>query len=91
MNHIAGLVFAAFFVWCGAWCLRPLVTALAQRLAGGARRAPAADELAALRGELLDAVHQVRHDMDELAERVDFTERLLARQREPAPLAPPRT
>ncbi|HEX4574040.1 MAG TPA: hypothetical protein VH158_02845 [Gemmatimonadales bacterium] len=82
--------FAAFVLLCGAWCLRPLVAALAQRVAGGAKSTAAADEVAALRAELLDEVHQVRHEVSELAERVDFTERLLAKQRAPEPLAPPR-
>ncbi|HEX4602346.1 MAG TPA: hypothetical protein VH116_13200 [Gemmatimonadales bacterium] len=82
--------FAAFAVLCTAWCLRPLVTALAQRLGAGSTGTVEADDVAALRAELLDEVHHVRHELGELAERVDFTERLLAKQREPEALPPPR-
>jgi hypothetical protein len=39
--------------------------------------------------ELAAAVDALRHEVAELAERVDFTERLLARSREGERLAPP--
>jgi hypothetical protein len=39
--------------------------------------------------DVLAAVDEVRREVAELAERVDFTERLLAKQREPDKLAPP--
>ncbi|HEU5261050.1 MAG TPA: hypothetical protein VFU41_06435 [Gemmatimonadales bacterium] len=80
----------AFFVLGGSfWVLRPLVGALAERVAGEAGRVPSPDELAALRAELVEEVGHIRHEVGELAERVDFTERLLAKQREPERLAPP--
>jgi hypothetical protein len=79
------------FVFGGAfWVLRPLVAALAKRVAGETGRASAGDELTALRNDLLDEMRQVRHDVNELAERVDFTERLLAKQREAERLGPSR-
>lgn len=78
-----------FFFFGGAfWVLRPLVAALAKRVAGETGRASARDELTALRAELLDEMRQVRQDVNDLAERVDFTERLLAKQREPDRIAP---
>ncbi|HEX4574039.1 MAG TPA: hypothetical protein VH158_02840 [Gemmatimonadales bacterium] len=40
--------------------------------------------------ELVAAVEALRHEVAELAERVDFTERLLAKTREGERLAPPR-
>ena len=40
--------------------------------------------------EVLQAVEQLRREVAELAERVDFTERLLAKQHEGQKLAPPR-
>lgn len=43
-----------------------------------------------LRDELLQAVDDVRREVAELAERVDFTERLLAKQKEAERLGPPR-
>jgi hypothetical protein len=63
--------------------------AVARRIAGDTRRAPAPEELAALRAELGEELEQVRLQVGELAERVDFTERLLAKQREGQRLAPP--
>jgi len=75
-------VFAA-----GAWLLRPVVLAFSERLRGGR----AGDgEIRALRAEvqaLLDEHHRLRTDLGELAERVDFTERVLAAQRD-APRLP---
>ena len=64
--------------------------AVARRIAGDARRGPTPDELTALRAELGDELAQVRQQVGELAERVDFTERLLAKQRDGERLAPPR-
>jgi hypothetical protein len=40
--------------------------------------------------ELVAAVHALRQEVAELAERVDFTERLLKKPREGERLAPPR-
>jgi ubiquinone biosynthesis protein UbiJ len=58
--------------------LRPLAAALAKRIGGEAHasRPPEVDE--AVQTEL----HQLREEVDQLAERVDFAERLLAKQRE---------
>jgi hypothetical protein len=67
-----------------------LAGGVARRLAGDARRGPTPDELTALRVELGDELAQVRQQVGELAERVDFTERLLAKQKDGARLAPPR-
>jgi hypothetical protein len=90
MDALLGLL--AFFTIGGAlWLLRPLVAALAKRLAGEARRGSTPDELASLRGELLDHMQQVHQEVGELAERLDFTERLLAKQREGERLAPPQS
>jgi hypothetical protein len=40
--------------------------------------------------EVIAAVDELRREVAELAERVDFTERLLAKQRDGDKLAPPR-
>lgn len=58
--------------------------ALADRIRGGR-----ADAVKGLRDEVLGELQQVRGDVAELAERVDFAERLLAKEREAARLAPP--
>lgn len=59
--------------------LRPVATALARRIGGEAprRRNPDGDEA------VLEELQALRQDVEQLAERVDFTERLLAQQRDP--------
>jgi ubiquinone biosynthesis protein UbiJ len=71
---------AAFMFFGGAfWVLRPLAGAVAKRIAGEHRR-PAMEP--AERDEILNELHQVRQEVAELAERMDFAERLLAKPRE---------
>jgi hypothetical protein len=65
--------------------LTPLARALAKRLRG--RHEPPAD--AGLREEVLGELQRVRGELAELAERMDFAERLLAKERESERLAPP--
>ena len=70
----------------GFWVLRPLALALADRIRQ--RGAPLEDRHA--REQVLEELRDVRRELAELAERVDFAERLLAKQREAERLAPPR-
>jgi hypothetical protein len=56
----------------------PIGRGWADRIRG---RVPADPEAASQRAELLEAVDVLRREVAELAERVDFTERLLARGR----------
>lgn len=72
----------AMFVFLGGsfWVLRPVATAIAKRIAGEHRRAPEVDREE--RDEILTELQQVRHEVAELAERMDFAERLLAKPRE---------
>lgn len=80
---------AIFFVFGGGfWVLRPIAGAVARRIAGDAKRSPKAEQITALRAELLDELQQVRQEVGELAERLDFAERLLAKQREGDRLSP---
>ena len=74
-----------FFTWLVS--LSPLGKALAERVRHGpvAPAAPTAE-----REELLAAVDDLRREVAELAERVDFTERLLARQGPAGQLPPER-
>jgi len=69
--------------------LYPLFRALAERL----RPRPEAgkEELLGLREEVVQELQQMRREVAELGERMDFTERLLAKQREADRLAPPRS
>lgn len=76
-----------FFAWMIA--LSPLGKAMAERLRGG-RPDRGAGEGDARSERLLEVVDDLRREVAELAERVDFTERLLAKQREAERLGPPR-
>jgi len=69
-----------------AWLLTPLARALAERIRGRSAGAPA-EELQTLRDDVMQELQQVRHEVSDLSERVDFAERLLAKQRDPERLA----
>lgn len=75
-----------FFAWMIS--LSPLGKAFAERLRHGAQP-PAGVGTAEEQGELIDSVEQLRREVAELAERVDFTERLLGQQRGSERLGPP--
>lgn len=64
-----------FFAWMIA--LSPVGKAYAERLKGGSGNAGTAEDHA----ELVETVEQLRREVAELAERVDFTERLLGQQK----------
>jgi len=71
---------AAFMFFGGAfWVLRPVAAAVAKRIAGEHRR-PSMEP--AERDEILNELQSVRQELAELAERMDFAERLLAKQSE---------
>jgi predicted ArsR family transcriptional regulator len=73
---------AVFMLIGGAvYVVRPVAAAIAKRIAGEHRR-PEPDH--AETEELRTELQQVRQELGELAERVDFTERLLAQQRDAA-------
>jgi hypothetical protein len=65
-----------FFAWMIS--LSPVGKAYAERLRHGTAGAGGLD--AAARDQLVESVESLRQEVAELAERVDFTERLLARQ-----------
>jgi len=65
--------------------IRPVAAAIAKRIAGEHRR-PGMD--AAERDEILAELQQVREEVAELAERMDFAERLLAKQSDAGRLPP---
>jgi hypothetical protein len=69
------------------WVLRPVAAALAKRIAGEHRRPGMAKED---REDILAELQQVRQEISDLAERMDFAERLLAKPRDPGGSAPPR-
>jgi ubiquinone biosynthesis protein UbiJ len=77
---------AALMFFGGAfWVLRPIAGALAKRIGGEGPPAPKVEPDEAVLAEL----QRLRDDVSELAERLDFTERLLAKQRDAPRLASP--
>jgi len=70
----------------GFFILRPIAAALAKRIGGEVPppRDPELDDA------VLTELRQLREEMSALAERVDFTERIIAKQRDADRLAPPR-
>lgn len=67
----------------GGWLLNPIAKAFAERLRGG-RTADA--ELQALREDVVGELQQVRRELADLGERVDFAERMLAQRSGPEAL-----
>lgn len=78
--------------------ISPIGKAIAARILGRRPSDDFGEQLKELRGDVealragggLEELAQVRHEVAELAERLDFAERLLAKQRESERLAPPR-
>ncbi len=77
---------AVFLIFGGGfWVIRPVAAAIAKRIAGEHRR-PGIEP--AERDEILEELQRVREELTELAERMDFAERLLAKQSEGGRLPP---
>jgi hypothetical protein len=72
-----------FFAWMIA--LSPVGKAYADKLRGKTGQAGGAGD----HEEVLEALDQLRREVAELAERVDFTERLLGQQRDRERVGPP--
>ncbi|MGH7646294.1 MAG: hypothetical protein ACREMR_12005 [Gemmatimonadales bacterium] len=51
---------------------------------------PGPEQMAPVREELMEELQQMRQELTELSERVDFAECLLAKQKDAGQLAPPR-
>ena len=68
----------------GLWVLRPIAGALAKRIGGDVPPLPKAEPDEAVLAEL----QQLREDVNDLAERLDFAERLLAKQRDAQRIGP---
>lgn len=75
---------AGFFVWMLA--LSPVGKAYAEKIRGRSEDGPGSEQLE----QVLQAVEDVRREVAELSERVDFTERMLAQARERGAVEPPR-
>jgi len=73
----------------GCILLYPLIRALAERIRGRADSG-VRDELQGVREDVVQEAQQTDHEIAELSERVDFLERLVAKQREAERLPPVR-
>jgi len=60
--------------------LFPLVRALAERIRGKNQDGGVKEDLQILREDLLAELQQTRREIGDLSERIDFTERLLAKK-----------
>ena len=85
MPPLGEIIILGILIGASTWLLTPIARALAERLRGG--RATNA-ELQSLRDEVMQEQRALRHDLGELGERLDFTERLLAKQRDAERLPP---
>ena len=68
--------------------LWPFMRALAERIRPRGTAA-GTEQLQAQQDALAQELAETRHDVSELQERLDFAERLLAKQQDPARIAPP--
>jgi hypothetical protein len=62
--------------------LFPVMRALAERIRPRLTEANVKEELQLLRDDLINEIQQARREIGDLGERVDFTERLLAKKSE---------
>jgi hypothetical protein len=82
MNPPEFFILALLFGSVAYWVVRPIAAALAKRIAGEVPRRHDDD----LMENVLTEVRELRDELNVLSERVDFTERVLAKQREEARL-----
>jgi len=77
------VLFLSVFAMAGATVLLfPVMRALAERIRPRLTDAGVKEELQLLREDLVNEMQQTRREIGDLGERVDFTERLLAKKTE---------
>lgn len=77
------VLFLSVFAMAGATVLLfPVMRALAERIRPRLTDVGVKEELQLLREDLLNEIQQTRREIGDLGERVDFTERLLAKKTE---------
>ncbi len=77
------VLFLSVFAIAGATVLLfPVMRALAERIRPRLTDAGVKEELQLLREDLLNEIQHARREIGDLGERVDFTERLLAKKTE---------
>ena len=75
------VLFLSVFAMVGATVLLfPVMRALAERIRPRLTETNLKEELQLLREDLLNEIQQARREIGDLGERVDFTERLLAKK-----------
>jgi hypothetical protein len=80
-----------FMMSVGAFLLYPLVKALSERIRGRPGGDPRVlEEVQALRDDLLVELEQVKGQLTDLSERMDFAERVMAKGRDRDRLPPAR-
>jgi hypothetical protein len=72
-------LFLFFFLGGGFWILHPFFRALARKLEGKTMDTHALEQM---REEMLGEMDGLRQDVAQLSERLDFTERMLAKQQQ---------
>ena len=87
MSPDEGIKFLLLFLFMGGcfWVVNPFFRALARKLEGKTTDVRALEQV---RDELLGEVDGLRQDVAQLSERLDFTERMLAKQQDPSRLGP---
>jgi len=88
MTPEEGIKFLALFLFMGGcfWILNPFFRALARKLEGKTTDTHALEQM---REEMLGEMDGLRQDVAQLSERLDFTERMLAKQQQdPARVGP---
>jgi hypothetical protein len=87
MEDILAIVFLFGGGTLAAVAFSPIGRALADRIRGRVAGPDATADVAELRDTMTAEMQDLRQEVSELAERLDFTERLLAKQREALPRA----
>ena len=80
--HGEEVFLATLTIVAAAVLLIPLVRALAERIRPRSLDGGVKEELQILREEILAELQQTRREIGDLGERIDFTERLLAKRSE---------
>ena len=78
IGMIGGMLLAGVVLW--RFFTSDVASAIAERIRPRALDSTVRDELQALREDLLAELQHTRQEVSELSERVDFTERLLAKK-----------
>ncbi|HEX4634464.1 MAG TPA: hypothetical protein VH163_11545 [Gemmatimonadales bacterium] len=88
MTPEEGIKFLALFLFLGGsfWVINPFFRALARRLEGKTTDLQALEQV---RDELLGEVDGLRQEVSQLSERLEFTERMLAKQQAEPPRVGP--